>query len=534
MTDNTVLLTKKAQWYTKKRPKLQIDVLSCLTLRGKLTKGQAKKILNKRHGDILKSFDILDKKKLIKKNKNRIFGRGRPQYTYEITRNGIETLILDDATSPLNFWKVMYGYCHNTKQEIEITELDKFFQLYFQRYLPYYNRTLLNHVDIFNKMVQRWFNDFIKNINGISSEQKILEVIAIYPNLTFNELADKTALSPHIIKKVLHNHSMEDFPNIIKSRNEIYIYQNIIGKKNNKKYWDFFQHIIIKKKIQDGIYRYELTLFGIILILKLLRYYNINNKENQYFNKLPFLDYFEKIVNFNREKLPMIFGKWSFLKQIMNVYTVYNFDTIFEENINFEERLSLSRGGNKELHYSIREIFLQTRMYLGDFADAGQTCLLNYFASSIPEIEYNDKYLPPIDYLSLNYPIKDKPNIDKTKNIQTKFEEIMILLHPVEQISEQPESFNLDYVYNLLETYENEFANEISAFYYFNLYYDFDFNDIISKGTYKIQDNQSFLIPKECLSKLLELDREISNFYLKWKEDISMLQNKIYDNLKFL
>lgn len=220
----------------------------------------------------------------------------------------------------------------------------------------------------------------------------------------------------------------------------------------------------------------------------------------------------------------------------MNVYTIYNFDIIFDEDVsNSEERLSISRGGNKELYYSIREIFLQTRMQFGEFANAGYISLLNYFDGIIPEIKYNNnEYQPPKDYLSLNYQVKDKPNINKTKNVKIKFEEIMALLHPVEQILEKPELYNLDYSYNLLETYENEFANEISAFYYFNLYYDFDFNDIISKGTQKIQDNQSYLIPKECLSKILELDREISNFHLKWKRDISTLQNKIYDKLKNL
>ena len=535
MTDNTVHLIKNNSWYNKRRPKLQIDVLSCLTLRGKLSKGQAEKILNKRHGDILKSFDRLEEKKLIKKNKSRIFGRGRRQYIYEITKNGIETLLLDEATSPLNFWKIIYGYCHNTNEEIEITKINEFFQLYFQRYLPYYNTSILSHLDIFNKMFQRWFNDFINNnINGISSEQKVLEIIAIYPNLTFKELAEKTTLGPRIIKKVLDSHSMKNFPNIIKLRNEIYIHQNIVGKLYNKKYWDFFQHMLIKKEVQDGICRYELTLFGIILILKLLRYYNINNKENQYFNKLPFLDYIEKIVRFNRKNLPLIFGKWSFLKQIMNVYAVYNFDVIFEENINFDEKLSLSRGGNKELHYSIREIFLQTRMYLGEFANAGQTSFLNYFAGSIPNIKYNHKDMTPIDYLSLNYPTVDIPNIDKTKNIKTKLEEILILLHPVEQLLEQSELSNVDYVNKLLEIYENEFANEISAFYFFNLYYEFDFDDIISKGIQKMKDNQSFLIPKECLSKILKLDEDISIFYFNWKNDISILQNKIFYNLKYL
>ena len=99
MIDNTVHLPK---WYNRKRPKLQIDILACLTLRGELTKGQVEKILVKRHGDILNSFNILKEKKLIKKS-GRIFGSGRQQYTYQITRNGIQTLIIDEAYITIKF-----------------------------------------------------------------------------------------------------------------------------------------------------------------------------------------------------------------------------------------------------------------------------------------------------------------------------------------------------------------------------------------------------------------------------------------------
>lgn len=77
MTDNTGHLIKKVRWHKRKRPKLQIDILLLLTLKGKLSKGQAETILKKRHEDVIDSFDILEKKGLIEKSKNYLFGRGR-------------------------------------------------------------------------------------------------------------------------------------------------------------------------------------------------------------------------------------------------------------------------------------------------------------------------------------------------------------------------------------------------------------------------------------------------------------------------
>jgi hypothetical protein len=65
MINNTVHLLNNAKWYKRKKPKLQIDILFLLTLRGKLSKGQAETILNKRHEDVIASFDKLEEKGLI-------------------------------------------------------------------------------------------------------------------------------------------------------------------------------------------------------------------------------------------------------------------------------------------------------------------------------------------------------------------------------------------------------------------------------------------------------------------------------------
>ena len=50
---------KRQKWYNGKKPKLQIDILSCLALEGPLSKGQAEKILKKSHSDIVESFEKL-------------------------------------------------------------------------------------------------------------------------------------------------------------------------------------------------------------------------------------------------------------------------------------------------------------------------------------------------------------------------------------------------------------------------------------------------------------------------------------------
>ena len=73
---------------------------------------------------------------------------------------------------------------------------------------------------------------------------------------------------------------MKFYPPILSLDNKfLNIHENSLGKKNNRKYWDFIQHNLINittNSKRETIY--ELSLFGIILVLKLIRYCYNNQK----------------------------------------------------------------------------------------------------------------------------------------------------------------------------------------------------------------------------------------------------------------
>ena len=533
MQDITVYLNRDKNWYTKKRPKLQIDILSCLILRGKLSKGQAETILKKRHGDIIESFDILEKKNLIIK-KDRIVGRGRSQFKYGITLKGVEALINDNFTSPLNFWKIMYGFCHHYyNMKNDIRQIDRFFDLYYKKYLHFSNRNYLDLHDIFNNVFKIWLEDYPEISNEISPEQKILEVLAINPPMTKNELKEKTNLDIDNINKILYSHTKEFFTSTIQSE-EPQVFDNTSRKKQNKYYSLFLRHNLIKiKNCEKKDTRYELSLFGIILVIKLIRYYNIKNKENYYFNQFPFVDYFNKIVKNYSEKVPLIFGKWEILKEILKNYAIYNFDLIIDANDIFKEsQISLSLGGSKELYHGIKEIILQTRIQLGEFADNGDMCRSNYLFDSMSE---PDKEIQNESYLSKNFPvIKNGKRLPMYYLLSTCFK-ITKNLNPLEFVNAPSlnklfDPYNKDF--NEIGSYEEMFVEEISAIYYFNLYNDsivnYEFYSLCNFKTYKqIVD----IVPKKCLSQILTADNEINNFYSKWKKDIITLYKNIFDDI---
>lgn len=230
----------------------------------------------------------------------------------------------------------------------------------------------------------------------------------------------------------------------------------------------------------------------------------------------------------------MIFGKWEILKEVLKNYAIYNFDLIVDINDIFKEsQISLSLGGSKELYYGIKEIILQTRIQLGEFADNGDTCRSNYLFDSMPK---PDIEIQNDSYLSKNFPViqENEKRLPMYYLLSTCFK-ITKNLNPLEFVNApslnklfDPHNEN----FNEIGSYEEMFAEEISAIYYFNLYND----SIINDEFYSLSNNKTYkqivdIVPKKCLSQILTADKDINNFYSKWKKDIITLYKNIFDDI---
>jgi hypothetical protein len=62
-------------------------------------------------------------------------------------------------------------------------------------------------------------------------------------------------------------------------------------------------------------------------------------------------------------------------KKKLGIFAAYNFDIILDKETQLREsdKLSIIRGGNKELYDGVKEIVLQTRQQLEAFATVGMT-----------------------------------------------------------------------------------------------------------------------------------------------------------------
>lgn len=543
MIINTIHLFPDQKPYPRKKPQLQFDILACLCLKGKLSKTMIKSILKGRHlPDIIHAVAKLEKNGYIKIADEKQ-GRGKKQVYYAITEKGLKLLIIsDDNYHPLKFWKPLLGYCHHNEEVLSSEKIEEFYQLFIEKYLKYRSYGFSFEFDIFNNMRHdKWLHKMILNFDKPSPEQKVLEVLAVYPKITFKELVEKIGENKSNTSKVLSTYTFESYKPPT-DESEYYTDQNIIGKKYNKKYWDFLLHnTIIVGHNSEGVKTYELSLFGVILVLTLVRYYDMDKlNPGLYYRYISFPDYYDKIASNYRNKLPLIFGKWSLLKRILRIFAAYNFDIILDKELHLRDtdKLSIVRGGNKELYDGIWEIVLQTRQQLGDFVSVGKTVLLKYISG-----EYEGPVNQDNDYLmNNNVDTQGRPDPHKVYALHKKLTEIMILLNPLEYAFPKSVSLMPEDIGEISHIVEDTFADEITALYYIHLYYDHAFDTRISQPTKYYSSinhtNDQFPIsarPKSCLSSILQADKKrplINEWLYRWVQDISNLQKEIYETLK--
>jgi hypothetical protein len=544
---------------TLKLTMLRLEILGCLAYNGGLSKSMVEGILKKHthitktnrrvkhhRAEILKAFRFLNNNGLvisIKSNPGQglVYGKGRPKIYYKITYEGIKLLISNNL-HPLKLWKAIIGYCHHNDTKVSLTAINEIYQLFLNEYLKFPNHGFSFQLDIFDNMRDKWLDELILNDANVNLYQKVIEVLAIYPESTLKEIVKKTNENESEIRKVISTYTTESYTPLVE--NTYYIYQNIVGKKYNKKYWDLLLHSIVVSNQKKNIETYRLSLFGVILCLTLVRYYDMDKlKHGLFYKDVPFPDYYDKIADNYKDKLPLILGKWSLLKNILRLFSAYNFDIILDKEIHLSDsdKLSIIRGGNKELHDGIREIVLQTRQQLEDFASSGMSIWSHYIGGIQNENEESKEQ--DYDYLiNNNVNTQGKPDPRKVYAVYKKLNEIILLLHPIEEGFPKSTSLQEDFRRKIVHQLEEQFADEITALYYFHLYFEYEFSTRIGQPTKYYSsinnDESQFPIyskPKNCLLSILQNDKSeplLDKWFSQWIQDISSLQKQLYEALK--
>ena len=348
--------------------------------------------------------------------------------------------------NPIRFWEILHGYCQNTDSIVASDKIEEFYQIVVRRHLKDSVHPFSSQLDIFDDLCNNWFQKTIVKSNGITPLQKVIEILASYPKITFEKLVEETGEPKERIKEILRSHS---------HTSKLYE-ESLRWEKINQTYTDFLiQNIITEQSANDAESTYELSLFGVMLCLVMIRYNDMDRLKNGLYREYSFERHYDRIALKYREKLPLIFGKWNQLKEILKVFTSYNFDIILDRKIRFKNKNSRSvrKGGNKELIEGISEIILDNKKLISDFADAGWKVLENYMYM----------YLEAVN----------RPSLDRVFWLCDKLNELLMLLHPSPLISTFMTMSTKRYVSRdirgTLKRIEESFADEIAAFYYVNL-----------------------------------------------------------------
>ena len=177
---------------------------------------------------------------------------------------------------------------------------------------------------------------------------------------------------------------------------------------------------------------------------------------------------------------------------------------------------------------------MRTRLQLAEIVNAGRVIWPNH----IPGVP-DSYFIPDVqdgDYLMKNdINFHDKPNLEKIIVVIQKLYEIILSLNPLEYGFSGSSSLELEIMEKISHQLEKEFADETTAFYFFQLFYEYRFKRVENPSGYyssnkRINDQLPIsFIPKSCLLSILQNDNDkpsISEWYYRWMNDINISKKK--------
>ena len=160
----------------------------------------------------MEAFDHLrDEKSIIKVNFNYGPGvfpaRGKPETHYKITEDGLKDLIANGNISGPKFWKVLAGYSSNNDDVLTLCKLHEFLIIFVWKNLKYRDHGFVTYFDFFQAICNNWFKEKVLASDRLSTFQKVLEVLALYPKISFNDLVKKVGEDESKVDEILSLYS---------------------------------------------------------------------------------------------------------------------------------------------------------------------------------------------------------------------------------------------------------------------------------------------------------------------------------------
>lgn len=481
--------------------------------KGRLAISEAESTLGGQHihKEVWQSFQILEDKGLIMKMLDRnpgpsmFIGKGKPRNYYTVTQYGLAALI-KEGLDPRDFWNALITYSSGiSKHDQGSDRIEGIYELYLQQYLTYstgFDYNVVLQLDDFNTMCKDWIYDNTSRNGPITLEQKILEILAVAASsdgMTIQEISARSKENQESVRKVLRQYaSIPSYEIRLLTEEEV----NQYGRDLELDLVDTIQHNIIMVQIINKVEKYSLSLFGILIVLTLIRYHDMNHRNLYLLGNYSIQEAFYITATNYKIKLPLIFGQWDTLKNVLNILSVYNFDVIIDKRArsNFLQ-MPIIMNGNKEYYETNRDLTMYNREQMRHLYNAGIWALKRFHSNS-KDNENNNQYWE-------NRMIKA---------IYRKLAEIGILLgyyinpRTLAGLSTNSKD-DLSYVYDKdnipnIWVLEKSFAYEITFLYYLNLNSDIYLPRLFPQNTNILPKS-----PRERLTAILKKNRQMKEWF---------------------
>jgi predicted transcriptional regulator len=497
------------KWYEgRKRPTLQIKILELLVTGQRLTVSMADDVLKKHHhSDIWKGFRNLENRGLIKESKLtqeervKAKGRGNPRKYYQITEDGLYALILVAETAE-KFWRAMIIYFHRRAQRTNPDEFKELYETFVNKHLKYLSRSKSTmQLDEFDELTDVWFKNIINISKKITPDQKFLEVLAMNRATTFEQIARYTGkpVREDQIKPIMPRYT-NIYPKISHDDNSSLDSE----ASDNNEYYNsdqkFHRLVITRYNDKTRTTTYELSLFGVMLVLSLIMYNYMGTLKNGLYSDDLSPDTI--VLNYS-DKLPLIFGRsrWKLLKRKLKQLAFYNFAVIFDKKVlseSFYEPYLIT--GKQELYDSAIKIAEYRKKQLTEFRN-----------------EFN------VQYVKYRKEINRELTEENPKETAEKLAAIFLL--GMRTLSNLPYGLSIE-----IDTLDKAFAEEVSFLYYLSLY---DNKHFPGELYYSAAISKSFntcdlpsISPINILSTIIKKDNQVRMLFSSWIQDIMNYQRE--------
>ena len=535
--------------YRKRRgrpPKLQLRILKRIIFSGQMSKTQATVLEIANYGDVSDAMDALSKDDFIRfSGTQRKHGSRKHHRLYKVTEKGLRFL-LETKLTPEAFWKAITLLCFFSNKPLTQDEFNDYYLQFERDFLGHYSihgYFFLTH--LFEDVFEQWLQTH--DAHSLPLSQKVMECLAFNGQLTIEELIDKTGATNEDIIEVINNYSIQEksFSSSLFCKSKR---RSRINVKKNNTYYNFITHILIVTNKSNDTEKYDLSLFGVLLAIAFIRHHHVgidsvvsqvNTKARNrtlFYQDIDEKQYYDIIVQNYKEKIPLIFGKWEFLKATIGhimLYDGFHF-LIRKKHTKSHFYLSIGSGGNKEYYDDVRTLTYNAVNKLTPVFMEGDNILKRY-EEVYPSMS-NDPRMTPV-YRRIN----DLRDIFDYARITTLLEQ----LRDENSIRFDQEIENL---YNLtdIKKIENIFRDELSLHFYLNLNTifllyskpDLMQHPVMKQGRLilppRIEEELRLGATKQRLMAILTKDKDIKEWFSAWIESVIFYRKHISDQmLKF-